>query len=425
VGTWCFNASYAATPGGNYVSVAQQTGTECFTVGTASSTSATIASPTSVVIGPSGTATDTVTVKGNPTDGPPDGTVAFSVCGPLPGPALCPNGTAVPPIATLNPGMGSTSSATSGTFTPTGVGTWCFAAVYTPATGSKYSTSSDNVAGPVNSAECLAVTPATPGLTTKILAPTDSAVGKPWGDTATVAGNSAGGPPTGTVSWTLCQESAPPTACTGGTAIGSTSTSTNRGDDSTFTLPTPQTPTAGTWCFNASYAPTTGGNYTAVAQQAGTECFTVTAPEFTVVKTVSGGSGSPVTPGALVTYTILIENVGGATGSAVVTDAIPSELTLTTSPSCAVSTPDTCTVSNPTGRTWTFNVTLAPNHTATGTVTGTVALTATGTIGNTATITAGPCVVSDACSSGVSNPIDAIPPAHVSPITPTPLPVTG
>jgi uncharacterized repeat protein (TIGR01451 family) len=426
-GTYCFNAAYAATAGGNYTDVPQQSGTECFAVGLATSSTTTTASPTSVVIGPTGTATDAVTVTGNPTDGPPDGTVAFTVCGPLPGPALCPSGTAVPPTpVTLSPGTGITSSATSGSFMPTSVGTWCFAAVYTPATGSNYIGSSDNVTGTADPAECFSVSAATPGFTTTILPPSDTSVGNPWGDTATVVGNSAGGAPRGRVSWTLCQESAPSTPCTGGNAIGATTTSTTSGNNSTFTLPNPQAPTAvGTWCFNASYAATPGGNYASVPQQSGSECFTVIAPNFTVIKTVEGGNGSPVNPGAVVTYTILIKNAGNATGSAVVTDTMPPQFTVTTTPSCVVTTPDTCTVANSTARTWTFSVMLAPNHTATVTVRGMVAVSATGTMVNTATITSGRCIASDACSSSVSDPIKAVPSATVSPITPTQIPVTG
>ena len=251
VGTYCFNASYAPSTGGNYTAVPQQTGTECFSVTPATSSSATTASPTSVVIGPTGTATDSVTVTGNPTGGEPTGTVAFTVCGPSPGPALCPSGTAVPPTpVSLNPGTGITSSATSGTFTPTSVGTWCFAAVYTPASGSNYQGSDDNITGTADPAECFTVTAATPAFITTVVPPTDTSVGNPWGDTATVAGNSAGGPPTGTVSWTLCQESAPATPCTGGTPIGSDNSPTPSGDDSTFTLPNPQTPSR--WARAAS-----------------------------------------------------------------------------------------------------------------------------------------------------------------------------
>jgi fimbrial isopeptide formation D2 family protein len=181
----------------------------------------------------------------------------------------------------------------------------------------------------------------------------------------------------------------------------------------------------GTYCFNASYAATPGGSYTDVAQQNGTECFTVIASDFTVLKTVAGGNGSPIEPGAVVTYTIAITNVGDGTGSAVVTDSIPSQLTLTASPSCTVISPDICTAANPTGSTWTFSVTLAANHTATVTVSSTVAASATGTVMNTATITTGPCVASDACSSSVSNPIKEPPLAVVSPITPIQVPVTG
>jgi hypothetical protein len=428
VGSYCFNAAFTGTPGDtNYTDVPQQSGTECFSVDPATSSSTTTASPGSIVIGPTGTATDSVTVTGNSVGGPPDGTVAFSVCGPLAGPALCPSGTAVPPTpVTLSPGTGDTSTATSGTFTPNHVGTWCFAGVYTPGSGSNYQGSSDNVTGTASGAECFAVTAATPGFTTTILPPADTSVGNTWGDTATVAGSSAGGPPTGTVSWTLCQESAPATPCTGGTAVGSTTTSTISGDNSTFTLPTPQKPSAaGTYCFNASYAPSTGSNYQPVSQQTGTECFTVTAPNFTVTKSVSVGNGNPVNPGTTLTYTVGIQNVGDATGSAVVTDTLPSQLSLTASPSCAVTVPDTCTVANPTGSTWTFAVTLAPNHSATVTVSGTVAASATGTMVNTATITTGPCIVSDACSASVSNPINPAPPAAVSPITRTQVPVTG
>jgi hypothetical protein len=42
---------------------------------------------------------------------------------------------------------------------------------------------------------------------------------------------------------------------------------------------------------------------------------------------------------------------------------------------------------------------------------------------NTARITTGPCTT--ACASSVSNPINVAPPAVVSPITPTQIPVTG
>jgi fimbrial isopeptide formation D2 family protein len=427
VGTWCFNASYAATPGGNYSDVAQQTGDECFAVTPATSSSTTTASPTSVVIGPTGTVTDSVTVTGNPTGGAPIGTVDFTVCGPTAGPALCPSDSStpmpVPPASvTLAPSGADTSSAASGTFTPTSLGTWCFAAVYTPATGSNYLGSSDNVTGTVSSAECFSVGTATPGFTTTIVPPT-ATTGGTWGDTATVAGNSVGGPPAGTVSWTLCQERAPATPCTGGTGIGSTGTSTVSGNNSTFTLPTPQTPAAGgTYCFNASFVAMPGGNYSDVSQQSGTECFTV---NFTVTKTVAGGNGSRVNPGAVVTYTIAVQNLGDGIGTAVVTDTVPSQLTLTKAPTCAVTTPDVCTVANPTGSTWTFSVTLAPNHTATATLSATVAASATGSILNTATITDGPCIASDACTSSVSNPIATVADAVVSPITPTKIPVTG
>ena len=154
---------------------------------------------------------------------------------------------------------------------------------------------------------------ATPGFNTTILPPSATAVGNPWGDTAIVAGNATGGPPTGTVSWTLCRESAPSTPCTGGTSIGSTGTSTTSGNNSTFTLPNPQTPTVGTWCFNASFASTPGGHYLSVAQQTGTECFSVT-PATSSSKTTASPASVVIGPTGTATDSVTV--TGNATGGA-------------------------------------------------------------------------------------------------------------
>ena len=83
-----------------------------------------------------------------------------------------------------------------------------------------------------------------------------------------------------------------------------------------------------------------------------------------------------------------IKNVGSATGSATVTDTVPSSLTVQHDPTCAVTaSTDSCVVGNPAGSTWTFTVSLASGDTATATFAALVASTATGTITNTATIT--------------------------------------
>jgi len=51
-----------------------------------------------------------------------------------------------------------TSTARSTTVTPTTVGIYCFAAVYTPTSGSSYAGSSDNTSGTADAAECVDVT---------------------------------------------------------------------------------------------------------------------------------------------------------------------------------------------------------------------------------------------------------------------------
>ena len=84
---------------------------------------------------------DGATVTGNAAGGSPTGTVSFYVCGadglPTPCTSLAdPIGTAV----TVTTGAGHTSSAASGSFTPTATGFWCFAAYYSGDTNYNAST---------------------------------------------------------------------------------------------------------------------------------------------------------------------------------------------------------------------------------------------------------------------------------------------
>jgi fimbrial isopeptide formation D2 family protein len=189
-------------------------------------------------------------------------------------------------------------------------------------------------------------------------------------------------------------------------------------------------PTAvGTYCFAAVYNPAPGSSYvTSNDNVSGTvqasECFSVTAPNFTVVKTDVPTSGTSVAPGSTIAYTVAVKNVGDGAGSATVTDAVPSSLTVKGTPACAVTSPDTCSVSNPSGSTWTFTVSLAAGDSATVTFSATVASNATGSITNTATITTGPCTTAAGCSSSVTNPIITTAAAVVTASTPTPTPTT-
>ena len=163
------------------------------------------------------------------------------------------------------------------------------------------------------------VTPATPTLTTTVIAPMEPAVGNSWNDTATVTGNAAAGAPTGSVAFTLCKETEPSTPCSGGTPVGTVTTPTSLGDVSTFTLPAAdaETPTSpGTYCYNAAYTASSGGSYSSVWQQSESECFSVTpAPSVTTTQqsTSASGSGSIVLGGSV---TDVATVTGNATGGA-------------------------------------------------------------------------------------------------------------
>ena len=121
------------------------------------STSTPTPAPTTITTSPSSTSvtlgqsvSDVATVRGNATDGTPTGTVQFYQCGP--GSILCSStsGTALSPADALTGGV-----ATSPSFTPGVIGTYCLAAVYAPATGSAYAASSE--AGSTTNGECFTV----------------------------------------------------------------------------------------------------------------------------------------------------------------------------------------------------------------------------------------------------------------------------
>jgi len=183
---------YVPTPGGNYLASSDNNTTggtvdanECFTVVSGVPTPNPI--PTTPVTAPilaTATSTqvsvatvtvghpfsDTATVS-NSTSAP-DGSVVFSICGPTAAASTCTptaSNTVGAGAETLAADSGNASVATSNTVTPTAAGFYCFAAVYTPTSGSDYAGSTDNVIGSANSAECVDVTttpaPAAPQLT--------------------------------------------------------------------------------------------------------------------------------------------------------------------------------------------------------------------------------------------------------------------
>ncbi len=374
-GTYCFNAAYSATQGGNYASVAQQSDNECFTVDPAGTKTSTQQSITegSITIGAVGSVTDTATVTGNQANGAPTGRVTYWLCWfPSGGDQLCPTGTGLQlGWVNLQKSSSDTSQATTVPYSAlNAVGTYCFSAAYTPAEGSNYAASTDNITGTVDKNECFTVNPADPGFSTQ-QSGSDSGqgsvnVGSPITDTATVTGNSIGGAPTGTVTFYVCGPSQAPSTCAGGDQVGSEPvTLTASGSDTSTATSVDFTPTeTGTYCFAAVYTPDEGANYNkATENQSGdvdvNECFLVTKADFRVLKTDQPGNGKSVAPGATVPYTVQIQNIGDGPGSATVTDTLPSNLTIQGTPKCAVTSPDTCAVANTTGSTWTFTVDLA------------------------------------------------------------------
>ena len=430
-GTYCFYTLYTPSTG-NYNPVWGPA--ECFGVSAAGTVTTTHTSAGVIVVG--GTAVDTATVTGDASHGVPTGTVTFYSCAATSS-AGCTGGTEIsgttgaPNPAPLSSSGGFTSTATSPSITPSSPGTYCFGAVYT-SDASKYTGSSDNMGDTVVSNECFTVGAATSSITTQQSTSASGSgsvnMGGTVTDTATVTGNSTGGAPGGTVTFTVCGPLAGNATCSSGSLVGSSPavlTPVASSDTSTASSVSFMPTAVGTYCFAAVYNPASGSSYmTSNDNVSGTvqasECFSVTAPNFTVVKTDVPTSGTSVAPGSTIAYTVAVKNVGSGTGSATVTDAVPSSLTVKGTPACAVTTPDTCSVSNPSGSIWTFTVSLAAGDSATVTFSATVASSATGSITNTATITTGPCTTAAGCSSSVTNPIITTAAAVVTPsATPT------
>ena len=125
---------------------------------------------------------------------------------------------------------------------------------------------------------------------------------------------------------------------------------------------------------------------------------------FRVEKSDIPGTGTPVVPGETIDYAILVKNLGSASGTATVTDHLPTNVTLTGTPACStVATGDTCAASV-TGSALTITVDLAAGDSVKMTVDATVASSDTTSVTNTATIAQGTCTTT-ACTSSVTNPV--------------------
>jgi hypothetical protein len=166
--------------------------------------------------------------------------------------------------------------------TPTAAGDYHWVAYYSgdsPNTNSRnhntdcLDTGEDVTVGPAST-----TTVTTPRVgSTAITAPV--AVGTSVTDHAVVTGTAAGGKPTGTVNFFICNPTEVAanggTCSSGGTAAGSVTPLTpGTGDTSTADSNAVVANVVGTWCFRAVYVPDTA-NYTGSSDATTGECFTV------------------------------------------------------------------------------------------------------------------------------------------------------
>jgi hypothetical protein len=305
-GRYCFRATW---PGdSNYTGPFSHAGTgnsECFVVRQIATTTVTtpsngLGSPLSSPVDLGTVLFDKAVVTGTAVGGNPPGTVDFFICDPsqvqgAAGAETCPNGfgtalsgnprTLAADLAS-NPPTSSVLSSPGVTADKAGV--WCFRAVYTP-TGNTYTGSSDATHG-----ECVTVSKAP---TTTTTTPrngagdpvTELAVGDSLFDSAVVQGVAAGGTPTGTVDFFICDPSqvqgsaGSETCATGGTALAGNprTLSADAGSDppsaSVTSSPAVVVDEVGTWCFRAEFTPggSNAGNYLGSSDSSHSECVVV------------------------------------------------------------------------------------------------------------------------------------------------------
>ena len=219
---------------------------------------------------------------------------------------LFPNGTCsgTPISSYTTPSFTNATVPNSTTSTPTAAGSYSYLASYS-------GDSSDAAA--TAACEPFTITPVAPGFTTTPAANTIS-YGSTITDRATVQGSAVGGAPAGTVSFGLCQETTVGTPCTsGGSAVATASTTSNPTNDTLVATSVAASPTGvGTWCFYASYAAATGGNYTSVSLETNQalECFTVTPAGTRTATQVSSGTAQLSADGTI-TDTVTVTAAGG------------------------------------------------------------------------------------------------------------------
>jgi len=302
-GRYCFRAEW---PGdSNYIgSFADAANTaECFTVRTIATATVTTPSDGSgnALVGAQALGTtiyDRAVVTGTTAGGAPLGTVNFFICDPTQvtgsaGAETCAGGSALSGNPrTLVSDAGSNPPTTRVLSSPgiaaNTAGVWCFRASYTPS-GSTYESSSDSTHG-----ECVTVSPAPTTTVTTPQAPAGTNITAPVAvntnvfDKAVVTGTAAGGTPTGTVSFFVCNPSQVQGAAgaenctTGGSQVGSAITvvgvaGSNPPASQATSTPAVSANVVGVWCFRAVFTSSglNANNYLGSGDATHTECFAV------------------------------------------------------------------------------------------------------------------------------------------------------
>ena len=387
-GRYCFRAAWPGDtnyPGSSHVGTGQS---ECFIVRQIATTTVTTPSnglgfPLSSPVDLGTILFDKAVVTGKAAGGSPPGTVDFFICDPsqvqgAAGAETCATGgTALSGNPrTLAADLGS-SPPTSSVLSSPGVtadkaGVWCFRAVYTPS-GSIYTGSSDATHG-----ECVTVSKAP---TTTVTTPrngagnavTEVAVGDSVFDEAVVTGVAAGGTPTGTVDFFICDPSqvqgaaGSETCATGGDALAgnprtlSPDAGSSPPSASVTSSPAVVVDEVGTWCFRAVFSPSgsNAGNYLGSSDASHSECFVVKDSTSTSSEqvwlpndsaTVESDGGTDLN--GTLSFTLYSGDNCGATSGSILRAAEEFTLTDAASPATRGTTNTTVTVSESSTVSW-------------------------------------------------------------------------
>lgn len=335
LGSYCFGATVvaAATTGtairrphtSTNTTSTTVVGDECFTVisgvpnpnpVTHLGAATVVTTPAAPSIGLGSSNTDTATVSSS--SAVPTGSVTFTICGPTAQAAACASGagdaTGLGAVTvSADPSAGAdTAAATSADFTPPSTGTYCYLAQY----GGDGTLAAASDGSPPSECFTVTATPLVdPGFVTTLLSAPALSLGASARDSAVVSGNR--GVPTGSVTFSICKETATSTPCSGGTQLATVATATATSTTTaTYDLPAADAyrPTsAGSWCFSAFYSGDATYAPMAAETDPAAECFAVVAP---AVAAKSGKSGSA--PEAVTTLPVTSATGGAITGATTV-----------------------------------------------------------------------------------------------------------